>query len=389
MSAHARFSPSGAHRWMRCTGSLLLEEKLPDRSSVYAEEGTLAHEIAARILVGEDIADLKTHALFKPEMMDYVASYVKLVAEYADGGTLLVEQRVDFSSVIDQPGSFGTSDTVILHDDRLTIIDLKYGMGVKVYASSEDEHGKTHGNEQLMLYALGALYEYEVVSDFTSVTMVVHQPRLNHVSEFSMSVEDLRAFGLEAKAKAAEVLAPDAPLTPGGKQCRFCKVKATCPALLANIEEETRDLFAGMDTAALEEEKLATAMAKVDLVEQWCKAVRAEVERRLLSGTPVQGFKLVEGKRGNRAWTDADEAEAAMKRFRFKQDQMYDYKLISPTAAEKLIKDKFPKRWEKMEKNIDRADGKPSVAPATDRRPALAISTVSDKFAAFAEDVSE
>lgn len=389
MSAHARFSPSGAHRWMRCTGSLLLEEKLPDRSSVYAEEGTLAHEIAARILVGEDIADLKTHALFKPEMMDYVASYVKLVAEYADGGTLLVEQRVDFSSVIDQPGSFGTSDTVILHDDRLTIIDLKYGMGVKVYASSEDEHGKTHGNEQLMLYALGALYEYEVVSDFTSVTMVVHQPRLNHVSEFSMSVEDLRAFGLEAKAKAAEVLAPDAPLTPGGKQCRFCKVKATCPALLANIEEETRDLFAGMDTAALEEEKLATAMAKVDLVEQWCKAVRAEVERRLLSGTPVQGFKLVEGKRGNRAWTNADEAEAAMKRFRFKQDQMYDYKLISPTKAEKLIKDKFPKRWEKMEKIIDRADGKPSVAPATDRRPALAISTVSDKFAAFAEDVSE
>jgi hypothetical protein len=128
------------------------------------------------------------------------------------------------------------------------------------------------------------------------------------------------------------------------------------------------------DLAVADEDDVSRAMARVELVEQWCKAIRAEVERRLFAGEPVAGFKLVEGRRGNRAWSDEAEVEKLFKSFRFKQDEMYDFKLISPTKAEKLLKAN-PGRWEKINALTSRGDGKPSVAPATDRRPALAVSS--------------
>ena len=131
---------------------------------------------------------------------------------------------------------------------------------------------------------------------------------------------------------------------------------------------------------------LAVAMSKIGLIEDWCKAIRGEVERRLLSGKPVPGYKLVEGKQGNRKWTDDGEAEAALKSMRLKLDEMYDRKVISPTSAEKLLKKQSPKRWGTLQKHISRAPGKPSVAPSTDPRPELASTiATADDFAALAE----
>jgi len=125
---------------------------------------------------------------------------------------------------------------------------------------------------------------------------------------------------------------------------------------------------------------LSMAMAKVDLVEAWCKAVRGEVERRLLAGETVDGWKLVEGRKGNRAWADEAAAEEMFKRsFRLRDDEMYTKKLISPTAAEKLLKD-TPKRLKRAMDLMTRSEGKPSVAPAADRRPALAVSNLADEF---------
>ena len=388
MSAHARLSPSGAHRWMRCPGSVALEAPFPDNSNRYSAEGTLAHDLAARYfqdavdphtLVGTEATVDGFDFTISKEMAAFVVDYAKLVREYAEGGMLLVEKRVDFSPVINVPDSFGTSDAIIIKGDELIVVDLKYGMGVKVDATE---------NEQLQLYALGALNDFGILADFAMVTMVIHQPRLNHVSEWTIPVEQLREFGEDARLSAVEVLDHETPrLEAGEKQCRFCKAKAVCPALNDSVSLATAGVATVADFAeflpTLVEDELSTAMSRVELVEQWCKGIRAEVERRLLAGTPVEGYKLVAGRKGNRAWADAAEAEQIMKKsFRLRDDDMYTKVLISPVAAEKLLKD-TPKRWARVQDLITRGEGKPSVAPATDTRPALAIASVADEFRAL------
>ena len=389
MSAHAKLSPSGAYRWMRCPGSVALEAPFPDNSNRFSAEGTLAHTLAGEHLAGSGLHPYhrigEVHEVdgFKftvdAAMAAFVIDYIRLVWEYAEGGMLLVEKRVDFSPVIDVPESFGTSDAIIIKGDELIVIDLKYGMGGRVDATE---------NEQLQLYALGALNDFGILADFAVVTMVIHQPRLNHVSEWSIPVAQLEAFGKEAHLAAMEVLDEGAQrLKAGEKQCRFCKAKAVCPALNDNVSLATAGVATVADFAeflpALAEDGLSTAMSRVELVEQWCKGIRAEVERRLLAGTPVEGYKLVAGRKGNRAWVDAAEAEQIMKKsFRLRDDDMYTKVLISPVAAEKLLKD-TPKRWARVQDLITRGEGKPSVAPATDNRPALAIASIADEFRAL------
>lgn len=402
--AHAKLSPSGAHRWMACPGSVVLEADYPDSSSDYAREGTMAHELAALHLseglnlqaqVGSvwhqtEHDGSKWSFEVNQSMVDHVLDYCKLVREFAVGGTLLVEQRLGIGHVTGEEGATGTSDVVIVRGNELIVVDLKFGMGVRVDATD---------NPQLQLYALGALEAFDgVVADIDTVTMVIHQPRLNHVSEYTVPVQDLHAFADKVQDAAATVyeawsvadIGVDSYLTPGEKQCRFCKAKATCPALRAEVTEivggsaaATLDDFAAflpdVPDSQTGDNYLSIAMEKVGMVEDWCKGVRAEVERRLLAGQTVEGWKLVEGRRGNRSWSDDKAAEAVLKSFRLKQEDMYEHKLINPTKAEKLLKDS-PKRWAKLEELIGRSEGKPSVAPATDKRPALAVQPVSEDF---------
>ena len=390
---------------MACPGSVTLEADFPDSSSAYAREGTAAHELAAMVLedsashasdyVGKKIAfnDHGEDVLWPitQEMAEYVDDYVKFVRERAAGKILHVECKLGIGHMTGEVGATGTSDVVIIdaEQEAIEVIDLKFGMGVRVDA----EH-----NEQMQLYALGALHEYDLIYDFSWVTMVIHQPRLNHVSEWIIGVSELLTFGDRVRGAADHVgltqsldmTDPTAALikvffSPGEKQCRFCKAKATCPALRAEVTEivggkaTLEDFTPEVVDSQTGDNYLPMAMAKVGMVEDWCKAVRAEVERRLLAGKPVDGYKLVEGRRGNRAWSDEDAVEKLFKSFRLRQEEMYDFKLISATKAEKLLKEN-PKRWAKTEQLITRSDGKPSVAPATDKRPAMDVKPVLDDF---------
>lgn len=408
MTAHAKLSPSGAHRWIPCPGSIVLEAGIPDTGSSYAREGTAAHELAAghlqhgwvladyvgEVWNGEEPDGTKWQVPITQAMVDYVMDYVKLVREYADGKTLLVERRVSIAHLTGEHGATGTSDAVIVDGTgrTLTVIDLKYGMGVAVEATD---------NPQLMMYALGALHDYGMLADFEHVCMVIHMPRLNTVSEWTIPVLQLLDFAETVVAGAAEVRAAEEVNTagvaltadggflfPGEKQCRFCRAKAICPALRA----EMTDIVGGAAVATAEDfaqfvpqpvdhstgdNFLPVAMAKVGLVEDWCKAVRAEVERRLLAGKTVDGFKLVTGKKGPRKWADEKAVEKLFKSFRLKQDEMYEQSLISPTKAEKVL---TSARWDKAQAHIVQTAGKPSVAPATDKRPALPVADIAAEF---------
>jgi len=398
MSSHAVLSPSSAARWMACPGSVALCDGVPDKSSDFADEGTDAHELAALCLTTGANADAHLGAtmgkgnVVDRDMATHVQAYLDYVRDvvHSTGGELLVEQRLPIDHITGEPGAHGTADTVILADSELIVVDLKYGRGVSVGA----EH-----NPQLQIYALAALEQFALLGDFTTARLVIHQPRLGSVSEWPTPISDLQTFGRQATEAAAATRQAGAPLVAGGSQCKFCRAKANCPALAARVQEavgadfENLTSFDRGHTVAwtqkreqMSADELGTALAAADLIELWLKAVRAEVETRLLAGQAVPGFKLVQGKRGNRAWSSKEEAEAVLKAMRVKHDQMYEYSLISPTTAEKLQKDNVigPRQWPKLAALITQAEGKPSVAPESDKRPALVLAAAADDF----EDVS-
>jgi hypothetical protein len=402
MSAHAMLSPSGAHRWMVCPGSVVLEAGQPDSSSSYADEGTDAHQLASMCLTkgthpaGYIGQKMDKGTIVDVDMAGHVNTYVQQVRDISAAHTLLVEQQVPIGHITEEAGATGTADAIIVSSDgrELMVVDLKFGRGVEVSAER---------NAQLMLYALGALHEHDGLSgDFETVRMIISQPRLNNLSEWSCSVGELREFGVHAahyarKCHTAQTYGEKWSevhhkyLSPGEDQCRFCKAKAVCPALSSFVEASVGGDFeaiakiepatGGVESLVpMDTDLLGAKMAAIDLIEDWCKAVRAKTEANLLSGVSVAGYKLVQGKRGNRAWTSAEEAEKTLKSMRLKIDEMYEFKLISPTTAEKLLKE-TPRRWAKVLPLIGQSDGRPSVAKTSDKRPALVVTPIEEDFA--------
>lgn len=399
--AHSKWSPSSFHRRMLCPGSMALESAAPNTSSKYADEGTAAHALAEHCLRhGKEATDyigwrlrqidegMPVDHLADADFCEHVQTYIDDVRRRAEGKTLMIEQRVHFGDWLGVPDeeAFGTADAVILGDDDLTIVDLKFGMGVKVDVCDPGAPGATlHTflNPQLMLYALGCLYEYELLGEFKTVTMVINQPRLGHLDEVTVDVRELHQFAIAARETVAKVKsamreptltqvdgATPQFLTPGEKQCKFCRAKATCPALAAEVLEHVGghdfvvDNFEALtiDTQTPAKDhrphELASAMGAVDLIEDWCKAVRAETERRLFAGEDVPGFMLAEGKRGARQWIDEQVAKAA---------GLTETKevVITPTQAEKVLK-KDPARWAELQSNIAQKPGRPSVVAVSE-----------------------
>ncbi len=443
--AHSKWSASGFESIMLCPGKKVLEEGKPDNASKYAAEGTAAHQVLTWALQEERPASAYIgrriyldargkvcelvigHApAFTFEVDQEMAEHVQTCIDYCldlkgDDGVLFADIRVNYSTYLDvaEDTAWGTADVIIARGDELIVVDFKYGRGVEVDAEK---------NPQMSLYGLGALQAYQgLVADFERVRMAISQPRVKSApSEWDCSVEVLEAWGrstgrsaVASCLNASAILSPDQGgmtttewedtfLRPSEKACKFCRAKATCPKLRAEVADtlgtsaasvdEFMDLEINQPTSASPETWLSACLDKADLIEDWVKAVRAEVERRLLAGDGVPGYKLVQGKKGNRQWRDAKEAEELLKTMRVKLEDMYELSLISPTKAEKLAPkyDKNgkvvapkegapapiigPRQWPKLKELITQSDGKPHVAPATDSRPALVVTPVVDDF---------
>ena len=382
MTEHARlFSPSAAHRWVRCFGAPALEATQPESSSPYAEAGTRTHDLVARFLAGRDHSDEAWARLIEADadawvkdqdLLDCAKTYVDRVKEYSQGAQLFVEQKMDFSATLGIEGGFGTADAIIVADRELQLHDMKTGRGVRV----EADH-----NEQLMLYALGALETFDLAGDFDTVRLVIHQPPLNNLSEWSLPVSELREWSKAAKAAAKRVLeaaeagGDDAYLVPGEKQCRFCRAKAVCPALARHVDETVVGQFDDLEAAVMgavvaDAERVGEQLAQVDLIEQWCSAIRERAYDLLKVGTPVPGFKLVTGRAGTRKW--ADETKAGKVLETYLDRAAFDVSVISPAVAEKKLKGS-KNAWEAVSTLITQSPGRPSVAPEADPRPAIAM----------------
>lgn len=417
MTSHAKLSPSSAHRWLNCAGSMILEKDFPDSSSEHAELGTAAHFLASECLEqGKDATDFLNRQIYlvngvahwweRPEtinistfytvdleMTENIQKYLDAVRSQSEGNQLLVEQRISFGSRIGSDNAFGTADAIILTADEIQVHDLKYGRGVKVDAT---------GNEQLNLYGLGALEEFGMLGEYKQIRKVIHQPRIGHHSEEVVTIAELEVFEQEVKNGVAHIRALEIGLedgdggaiadfegsfNPGEKQCQWCKAKAVCPALANHLMETMLGEFENLDEVDLqtavpqataqivsyENDRLSKFYAAIPLFENWIKAVDAAVHEKLHAGEVVPGFKLVEGRKGSRKWSDDKEAEELFKSMRLKTEQMYDLKVISPTTAAKLQKENIigPRQWSKVEALITQNDGKPTVAAESDKRPAL------------------
>ena len=359
--AHALLSASGAHRWMNCTPSAVLESQFPDTTSEAAKEGTLAHEMAEAKLqhlfntqdyrkakLTRTLNKIKKDELYQPEMDGYTDDYVayvrKSAMEFEKSPYIAIEKRLDLTAYI--PDGFGTADCVMIGERTLHIIDLKYGKGVPVSAEN---------NEQLMIYALGALEAYKMLFAIDTVKISIVQPRIDNTNSSEFTVKELMEFGDKVKHYADIAIKGDGEQSPGD-WCRFCRARQQCRARAdKNIE------------LAFEVGKKPPLITNEE-VAKWLTELQDYALAECLAGRDVDGYKAVEG-RGSRSWTNMDAAFEAIIEEGTNEAMLYERKPLTLAQVEKLMgKAHFE---DVAGEYVIKNPGKPTLVPSTDKRQAI------------------
>lgn len=362
--AHALLSASSAHRWLECPPSAVANEAYPNQDTSFTQEGTLAHEVAelvarSRLNRGDNIFSTPWRDGVTKEMIDCAEEYADYIEEQkkSNDAIVLLEQRVDFSPWV--PDGFGTCDCIIIQDDTLTIIDYKYGQGVAVSATD---------NPQMKLYALGAMNDYGIALDVKKVEMHIFQPRLNNISTDNLTVEELMQWADKTVKPTAEKAAQGKGKYAPGEHCRFCQHGGKCRALTKMCTEylDTHGLRVALPVLAPHE--VADVLRMEPMVTLWLKKVKEQALTTLMNGEELPGYKLVEGKLGNRKWRNDREVFDLLTEAGYDDNEITETKVLSPSQMDKAIGKK--KVAELLEGLIERAPGAPTIAPITDKRPA-------------------
>lgn len=391
---HSDRGPSGAERWLDrpdpdnpeiqigCPASVRLSEGAPDSESWYAAEGTAAHWITelARIngVEASEYLGYSDEKMPDPrggfftcdqEMVDGCQSFLDYVNSLP-GSVAFFEPKVTYFTWVEGDG-FGTSDdiriaeeqkslTITMEDDEIVdietdgvcyVTDFKYGKGVKVDCEN---------NVQLMIYALGVWEMFGQIYEWTHFRLAVHQPRIDHVSEWVISVKDLLEWAENVLRPGAELtMEEDAPIR-AGEWCRFCRVRMRC------AERAKWILAFGLDNPMMDNYALAHMLPHLDTIRGWCNEIEQLAFKEVNGGAYVGGYYLGVGRGGNRQWRDTDEFERQRKNYKIKVGDAYAPRTpLSPAQFEKAHGKKHP-----MMKNVFSPPGKPKLsAPGSGDKP--------------------
>lgn len=362
-SEHAVLSASSANRWLHCPPSVRLSEGYMDKASVFAMEGTSAHELCEyklRSALGME-AENPTENLdfYNTEMEEcaedyatYILELVEKAKETCSDPVVMVEQRVDFSRYV--PEGFGTADCIIIADKILNIVDYKHGKGVEVSAEN---------NPQMKLYALGALELFDCLYDISKVQMTIFQPRLSNVSVFVMDKADLLNWANDELTAKAELAFEGKGELCCGEWCKFCKAKSNCKER-ARVNMEMAQ-YEFRKSSLLTDEEVVDILSKVDELISWASDVKNFALEQAVRGKQWPGWKVVEG-RSNRKYTDEGAVAQVVKNAGYNP---YDEKIMGITNMTKMLgKEKFN---ELLGDFVERPQGKPTLVTEDDKRPEM------------------
>ena len=373
MSAHALLSPSAAHRRLNCSRAPRLEVQLPNNISQDAQIGTLAHSVCEATAkkyfnkikpaaYTRAINKHKTSPLWDDEMLRTAEIYTEHLAERAmqfkDEPYIAFEVAVDINDYV--PEGFGRCDCIMFGNDTLVITDYKNGKGVKVDATK---------NPQLMLYALGALKLYRPIYGVAikNIEINIDQPRIDAYERWNCSTDDLLAWGNEIKPKAQMAYAGFGEFNPG-EWCRFCRANGICKSQ-ANAQLSAFDDFKSSgvikEIDALTPEEIGDALERGKTLIAWYESLQKVALDKLLNGTKIPGYKVVEG-RSSRSWSDQDKALETLESNGIERAIIYDTVPKSLAQLEKVLgKSKFT---ELVGNYVIKPQGKPTLAPENDKR---------------------
>lgn len=351
---HAKLSPSKAHTWMACPGSVRLSEGLPDVAGRAAAEGTACHALLHDLLTGKPPGDWYNGVQVTPEMQEQVAEVygwaMKWLAEHP-GATLESEVHVEVDDDV-----WGTADIVGNSRDELMVADAKFGFNeVEVW-----------DNKQLLIYLLAARRVRR--SSPTRMTVAILQPRVGEPKVEGVDFETLREFQAKLNGAEAAVLDPAAPLHASPEACQYCPAAALCP------ENQKMTLAIAKEEFSIVPERLSRTdlsllLAKAKAIKLAVKAVEDYAARELEVGRDVPGWKRVLPNT-HRKWNDDAEAQLqkALPLLTDKAVKVYkEPELKSPAQLEKALGLKPGD----LDAFTFKPEGTPVLAPESDPRPAV------------------